>query len=129
MAFEAQPDIGGKCGAGRRRLQRDRRRVPSQGGLAECLELSSSFKRFTIEVLVFEIASRLMTSKKRSAQRAFECVFVLSDCSLLQAIQKKKPNTVLCDADAITIYSKNQESCSLARSWPPIPFLSLLHRM
>ena len=59
MAFEAQPDIGGTCGAGGRRLQRDGRRVPSQGGLEECLELSFLFKRFTIEVL--EIATRWMT--------------------------------------------------------------------
>lgn len=30
--------------------------------------------------------------------------------SALQGIKKKKPNTVLCDADAIDVYSKNEES-------------------
>ena len=46
--------------------------------------------------------------------------FVFLSHSLLQGIKKEKPNRVSCDADEITIYSK-QESCSL-------PF-SLLERM
>ena len=65
-----------------------------------------------------------MTSKKRSAQRPFELVFVLSDCSLLQAIKKSAELSIA--ASKITIYSKSEESCSLASSFP---FVSLLHRM
>ena len=82
--------------------------------------LSSAFRLRDSQFKVLEIATRLMTSKKRSAQRPFEFVFVLSDCSLLQAI-KKKPNRVSCDADEITIYSKSEESCSLARSFHRFP--------
>ena len=55
-----------------------------------------------------------MTSKKRSAQRPFEFEFVLSDCSLFQAIEKKEKLSIA--ASKITIYSRNEESCSLARS-------------
>ena len=64
MAFEAQPDIGGTCGAGGRRLQRDGRRVPSQGGLEECLELSSSFKRFTAQSLSLRACHEVDDLKK-----------------------------------------------------------------
>ena len=106
-------------GAGRRHIQRDRRGVQSHGGLQGCFELSFSSRDSQFKVL--EIATRLMTLKKRSAQRPFEFVFVLSDCSLLQAIKKKKPNRVSCDADEITIYSKNQESCSFASSFHRFP--------
>ena len=52
-----------------------------------------------------------MTSRKRSAQRPVK-EFVFLSHSLLQGIKKKKLNRVSCDADEITIYSK-QESCSL----------------
>ena len=84
---------------------------------------SSAFRLRDSQFKVLEIATRLMTSKKRRAQRPFEFVFVLSDCcSLLQAIKTKKPNRVSCDADEITIYSKNEESCSLPRSFLPRSF-------
>ena len=77
---------------------------------------SSAFRLRDSQFKVLEIATRLTTSKKRSAQRPFEFVFVLSDCSLLQAIKTKKPKRVSCDADEIVVYRKNEESLLLSLS-------------
>ena len=58
-------------------------------GLEECLELSFSLRDSQLKALVLEIATRLMTSKKRSAQRPFEFVFVLSDCYCFKQSREK----------------------------------------
>ena len=72
---------------------------------------SSAFRLRDSEFKVLEIATRLMTSRKRRAQRPFEFVFVLSDCSLLQGIKKEEELAIA--ASKITIYSKSEASSSL----------------
>ena len=81
---------------------------------------SSAFRLRDSQFKVLEIATRLMTSKKRSAQRPFGFLCVGPDCYLLQGIKTRAELSIA--SFKMNIYSKSEVSSSLARSFHRFPF-------